>query len=202
MKIKTFIVGPLQTNCYLVYDEGSSKGVLIDPASCEKEIKDFIESNGIEVLYILNTHGHGDHIKGNSFFGFPILIHELDEECLRDPAKNLSFDPEWSSGSMKAEKKLKDGDVIEVGSLRLEVIYTPGHTPGGISVKCGSVLFSGDTLFFEGVGRTDLPGGSYETLKKSIKKKLFTLPGETRVLPGHGPETTIAHEKKYNPFMD
>lgn len=202
VNIETFVVGPIQTNCYLVYDEESLKGILIDPGADDDAIRSFIESNNIEVLYTLNTHGHGDHIKGDSSFGFPIIIHELDEECLRDPVKNLSFQPEWGNESLEAHKKLKDGDVIEAGSLRLEVIHTPGHTPGGISVKCGDVLFSGDTLFFEGVGRTDLPGGSYEALKKSIKEKLFTLPEDTRVLPGHGPETTIGHEKKYNPFMD
>ena len=100
-----------------------------------------------------------------------------------------------------AKKLLKDGDVIDIDGLRLHVIHTPGHTPGGISIKCGDMLFSGDTLFFEGVGRTDLPGGSYKALINSIKTKLFTLPDATKVFPGHGPETTIGHEKRNNPFV-
>ena len=200
--VERFVIGPLETNCYLIYDKKSKKGILIDPGVYDREVSECIKKNGLDVINILNTHGHADHITGDRDFGFPVLIHELDEPCLKNPLKNLSVFSGGNISLVKAQGLLKDGDVIEVGDLKLEVVHTPGHTPGGISVKCDNLLFSGDTLFFEGVGRTDLPGGDYSTLVKSIKEKLFTLPLDTKVFPGHGPETTIGHEKEYNPFVD
>ena len=197
-----FVLGPLATNCYLIYDKPSGKGMLIDPGVYDPEVSEYIKDNGITVVNILNTHGHADHITGDSAFGFPVLIHELDEPCLGNPLKNLSILSGGNISLVKASGVLNGGDIIELGDLKLEVIHTPGHTPGGISIKCGDMLFSGDTLFFEGVGRTDLPGGDYDALVSSIKEKLFTLPAEVKVFPGHGPETTIGHEKEYNPFID
>lgn len=199
--IEKFVVGFLATNCYLAYDKETRQGILIDPGEYDAGITDFANSNNIDIRFILNTHGHADHIKGNSKFAFPIMIHELDEPCLHDSAKNLSAAAGFDFKSTRAEKLLTDGDVVELGSLEFKIIHTPGHSPGGISIKCGDVLFSGDTLFFEGIGRTDLPGGDYDAIVSSIKDKLFTLDDNVKVFPGHGPETTIGHEKKCNPFL-
>jgi glyoxylase-like metal-dependent hydrolase (beta-lactamase superfamily II) len=199
--VNRFVVGPLGTNCYIVHDKRLMKGAIIDPGDSDPGISEYIRDNGIEVEYILNTHGHADHIKANAFYGYPVMMHELDEPCLRDPARNLSFLSGTRIEPVNAGKLLKDGDIIELGGLELEVIHTPGHTPGGICIKAEEVLFSGDTLFYEGIGRTDIPGGDHELLMRSIKEKLMTLPGETRVLPGHGPETTIEHERENNPFL-
>lgn len=200
LEIRKFVVGELATNCYLVYDNDSRKGILIDPGEYAPAIRNYIRDNNIEVMYTLNTHGHYDHIRGNASFGFPILIHEFDEPCLSDSQKNRSafFDEEVKP--TKAARLVADGDIVKVGNLSLEIIHTPGHTQGSVSVKCGDVLFSGDTLFCEGVGRTDLGGGDHEALVRSIRDKLFVLPDHTRVLPGHGPETTIGHEKEVNGF--
>jgi hydroxyacylglutathione hydrolase len=129
------------------------------------------------------------------------LIHELDESCLRGAGSNLAGWMHAEVEPVSAKRLLKDGDVVEAGSIKLEIIHTPGHTPGGITVKTGSLLFTGDTLFHEGIGRTDIPGGDHELLLKSIKEKLMTLPDSMRVLPGHGPETTIGHERENNPFL-
>jgi len=199
--VKTFVLGPLATNCYLAYTSSSLKGALIDPACFDEEIEKFIAGHGIDVLYTINTHGHGDHIGGNASFKYPVLIHEKDEECLKDQKKNLSAFSGGYIPEVVAERTLTGGDVIKLDDVEMKIIHTPGHSPGGVSVLCGKVLFSGDTLFYEGVGRTDLPGGSYEDLMRSIKEKLFALPDDVRVLPGHGPETTIGHEKKNNPFL-
>lgn len=201
--LEKFVVGPLATNCYILYEKHSLKGILIDPGAYDEEVSSFIQDKKIDILFTLNTHGHLDHIMGNASFGFPVMIHRLDEACLHDAGKSLAFllDEPFQPREVKTERLLDDGDIIEVGSLKLHVIHTPGHSPGGISVKFGSVLFSGDTLFFEGIGRTDLEGGSYEKIVKSIKEKLFTLPDSVKVYPGHGPETTIGHEKRHNPML-
>jgi len=185
----------------LIYEETSGKGVLIDPGEYDERIRGYIKVNGIDVECIINTHGHIDHIAGNISFGFPVMIHKDDENCLRDPSKNLSNLTGEEFNSIKAERLLTDGDIVKFGQTELEIIHTPGHSPGCISIKYDSILFSGDTPFYEGVGRTDLPGGSYETLGASIKNKLMCLPDEVRVFPGHGPETTIGHERKHNIFL-
>ena len=199
--IERFVVGPLQTNCYLVYEDTSGKGVLIDPGEYDERIAGYIKVKNIDIEYTINTHGHADHIAGDAAFGFPVLIHKADESCLFDPSKNLSNLMEGKLEPIKIERILSDGDIVKFGQTELEIIHTPGHTPGCISIKYDSILFSGDTLFYEGVGRTDLPGGSYEALEASIKNKLMCLPDEVRVFPGHGPETTIGHERKYNAFI-
>ena len=200
--VKKFIVGPLGTNCYVIYEKSSLKGVLIDPGVFDPEIAKYIEENSIKITHTLNTHGHADHILGDAAFGFPVLIHELDEPYLGNSEINLAVWIDVKVGPVKVERLLKDGDIVEVGDLKLEIIHTPGHTPGGITVKVGSLLFTGDTLFFEGIGRTDIPGGSHEEILKSIKEKLMTFPDSTHVFPGHGPETTIGHERENNPYLD
>lgn len=202
IRYKTFVLGPLGTNCYLVYDEASSEGILVDPAEPSSEVKEYIEQNRINVKYILNTHGHADHIEGNAYFGYPVLIHKDDEPYLEDPSKNLSVLHGGENPEMPQEvSNVADGDVVKLGGESCQLIHTPGHSPGGVCMKCGDLLFAGDTLFCDGVGRTDLPGGSYADLAKSVKEKLFSLPENTKVFPGHGPETTIGHEKHNNPYI-
>ncbi|MBU0570854.1 MAG: MBL fold metallo-hydrolase [Candidatus Omnitrophica bacterium] len=199
--VKKFTVGLLATNCYLVYEKRSHKGILIDPGDFIRGINEYIKKAGVEVVATVNTHGHADHIMGDAEFGFLVMIHELDGPYLNDSSKNLSFMGCRAVREVHPGRFLKDGDVIDMGGLKLEVIHTPGHTPGGISLRCGNILFSGDTLFFEGVGRTDCPGGDYDMLMRSINEKLMVLPDDVKVLPGHGPETTIGHERRSNPFL-
>jgi hydroxyacylglutathione hydrolase len=200
-QLSIFVLGPLETNCYLFYGNVSLKGVLIDPGEGDEDVRKAIQEKGVDVQYVVNTHGHADHIKGDAYFGAPVAIHQLDENCLSNPLRNLSFHAGWCFKPVKAQRLLSDGDIIKIGGLELEVIHTPGHTPGGICLKCGDILFSGDTLFFEGIGRTDLPGGDQRAIIKSIREKLLTLPDNVRVFPGHGGQTTIGHEKKFNPLF-
>ena len=201
LQIKKFVEGPLSTNCYLVYGSNTPKGMIIDPAVYDPEIKNFIQDQGIDVICTLNTHGHADHITGDAAFGYPVFIHELDEPCLYDGRRNLSFMLDSQIKPPDVGKLLKDGDIIDIADISFEVIHTPGHTPGGICLRCDDVLFSGDTLFYEGIGRTDAPGGDHADIMRSIKERLLTLPDDVRVYPGHGPETTIAHERRNNPFI-
>ncbi len=205
MQYKRFILLPgFETNTYLVWDEQTKEGLLIDPAAPSEKLKSFIESEGIELQCIVNTHGHADHIGGNKFFldhfHCELCIHPEDAPMLIDPNKNFSAMFEGGFASPEATKLLKDGDRLDIGNQTFRVIHTPGHTRGGICLYTEGVLFSGDTLFDHSVGRTDLPGGSMDKLRKSIKDKLFTLTEDTVVLPGHGGSTTIEAEKVENPF--
>lgn len=201
IEIKKFIVGPLYTNCYLVHDKTSKEGLLIDPGAYVPEISEYIERHRLKILYTLNTHGHPDHTMADARFGFPVMIHKLDEPYLREPHIDLSYYGGDTSGAIKVKKRLADGDIIKLGNAEFKVIHTPGHTPGSISILHDDVLFSGDTLFFEGIGRTDRPGGDPQAILRSIYDKLFCLPDSVTVLTGHGPETTIGHEKRENPFL-
>ncbi|MCD6364103.1 MAG: MBL fold metallo-hydrolase [Synergistetes bacterium] len=208
MILKRWILGDLESNTYLLIDDSEGKAIVIDPGGDPSPIIDFLQESGADLLYILNTHGHADHIAGNGALkeAFPqakILIHENDACMLTSPAINLSV---WLGKvvvSPEADGYLSEGDEIEVGSLKLEVIHTPGHTAGSVCLylKGESILFSGDTLFYRSVGRTDFPGGSWGALISSIKEKLFKLPLSTRVCPGHGDETSIGEEMYENPFL-
>ncbi|MFH1395438.1 MAG: MBL fold metallo-hydrolase [Candidatus Omnitrophota bacterium] len=197
LTVKRVVVGPLYVNCYLVYDKNTLKGMLIDPGEYSQEIETYVKRNAIDLIGIINTHGHADHMAGNKAYNLPVFIHELDADYLTDSRINLSIFLGIHVAEVKAAGFLKDGDIIEIGNFKLKVIHTPGHSPGGISIVCGDILFSGDTLFCEGVGRTDLSGGSQTDLMRSIQEKLFVLPDSTKVYPGHGPETTIGNEKKF-----
>lgn len=205
MRTVQFQLGSLGTNCYLVYCEKTLEAAVIDPGGDPAEVLAVIAREGLTLKYIINTHGHADHIAGNEKLkqatGALILIHVDDAKMLTNARHNLSM---YIGGTIEfdpADRLLKDGDTINFGSLEFAVRHTPGHTPGGISLLIGDILFSGDTLFYESIGRTDFPGGSYSMLISCIKEKLLPLPDNTKVLPGHGPETTIGWERKMNPFI-
>lgn len=205
MILQKLCVGELSTNCYILGDEKTNEGVVIDPGGDFDLIDENIEKLNLKIKYIILTHGHIDHIKAlvplKKKTKAKVLIHKEDLPILSNPIYNLSqFTGEDSSFS-EPDLLLKDGDTIEFGKKKLLVLHTPGHTPGSISLYTDNLLFTGDTLFCEGMGRTDLPGSSQEKLLNSVKQKLFTKPDDTEVFPGHGPSTTIGWEKKNNPWI-
>lgn len=205
MKIHSFTIGPLETNAYLVVDEGSRHALLIDPGLESEGIYDVLLEERLELSAILNTHGHFDHVSGNAFFkaktGKPVLIH-LDDVTLMSQAavQALAYGFQVSTPP-PPDRLLAEGDEVVIGDTRFQVLHTPGHTPGGICLYGEGVVFVGDTLFAGSIGRTDVPGGSHEGLLASIRGKLLSLPDETAVFPGHGPPTTIGSERVHNPFL-
>jgi hydroxyacylglutathione hydrolase len=208
MILKQMQVGHMAVFAYLIGDTESGDGLVIDPAANTKDIIAVAEENNITIKYIVNTHGHVDHIGGNADMkektGAEIIIHEGDADMLvSTPEAMLRMFQ--AKSSPPADITVKDGDTITVGKVKLNVIHTPGHSPGGMSLYMPGYVFTGDTLFVESVGRTDLPGGSWEIMFNSIKNHLLSLPEDTVVLPGHNygrsPTSTIKHEKKYNPFF-
>ncbi|OGW53711.1 MAG: hypothetical protein A2Y81_08725 [Nitrospirae bacterium RBG_13_43_8] len=203
VEIKIFIVGLLETNCYLVYNRVNKNGFLIDPGFFDKRILDTIKGESIKVKNIINTHGHSDHTAANKKFGYPTLIHEDDIDFLKNPTKYLSFPFHITSSSAYVDiaRLLKDRDIIAEDGITFEVIHTPGHTPGSICLKMGNRIFTGDTLFREGIGRTDLTYGNETNLLRAIRERLMVFPNETEILPGHGPSSTIGYERENNPFL-
>ena len=206
MILKGLVVGSLGCNCYIVGCEKTHEGAIIDPGGSAKAILDLTRKLRLHVKYIINTHGHGDHTGANRKIkadtGAKILIHEKDAPMISRGGINIfeRLNPGLSVPSV--DRCVKDGDVIKIGSeIELKVIHTPGHTPGGICLKTGNIIFCGDTLFAGSVGRTDLPGGSFKSLIKSIKEKLLYYDDATLLYPGHGPSTTIGKERKRNPFL-
>jgi len=200
MIIKTIVAGMMEANCYIVGDETTKEAFVIDPGGDYRKIKKAIDAEGLKVQAVVNTHGHGDHIGADGDFDSPVWIHRLDAEFLKDPSKNLSGGFGFLLKTKTASRLLEDGDRLKIGRYSLEVIHTPGHTPGSICLKGDGVIFTGDTLFCEGIGRTDFTYGSEEQIIRSIKEKLFTLDEGYVIYPGHGPSSTIGHEKKNNPF--
>lgn len=199
-------VGMMDSNCYLVGCEETKEGAVIDPGADPKKILKKIDELGLKIKYIILTHGHVDHVGGlaavQEATNAKVLIHSEDASMLTDSRRNLSLYVGPGLTFKKADQLLEDGDKIKVGNITLDVIHTPGHTRGGISLKCDpDILVTGDTLFAGSVGRSDFPGGSHSQLITSIKSRLLGFPPETRVFPGHGPESTIAQEKRYNPFL-
>ena len=206
MKIVNIPTGMLQANTYLVCDETSRLGFIVDLGGYSKELKNIIEKNDIQIQYIVLTHGHGDHIGGvqehlKDFPDAKVVCSRAEEKMLLDPELNEAhhFGPE--KVSFKPDILVDDGDTLTVGNMTMKFIMTPGHTEGGMCILIDDVLFSGDTLFCRSIGRTDLAGGDFRTIMESIKEKLFLLPDETQVLPGHMGPTTIGFEKENNPFV-
>ena len=205
MIIKGLAVGPIMANCFIVGCEQTKEAVVIDPGDDTNKILMALAESSLKVKYILNTHGHFDHVGGNKklkeITGADLLIHSLDAPMLEMIESSAPAFGLTGENSPPPDRTLEDGDTISFGNITLTVIHTPGHSQGGLSFYCDKNVFVGDTLFEGSIGRTDLPGGDFETLIASIKNKLFVLGDDVKVYTGHGPETTIGKEKKFNPFV-
>ncbi|HWI54878.1 MAG TPA: MBL fold metallo-hydrolase [Desulfobacteria bacterium] len=205
LQVEAFLVRAIMTNCYLAYCNEAKVGVIIDPGDFSLRVLERIKELGITVKYILNTHGHIDHIEGNHQFQVEtkakVVAHYQDRELYNQPRLNMSVLSEKVCSVEKPDSFVKDGDIIHVGKCSLKVVHTPGHTKGSICLLSNGILFSGDTLFAGSIGRTDFPGGSYEQMVESLTGRIVPLSDDLRVLPGHGPESTLREEKETNPFL-
>ena len=209
MVVNQYEVGNFAVFCYLIGDEETKEGLFIDPADDVERLISEAKSQGVEkIKYIVNTHSHVDHIMGNKEMvkrtGAKVVIHEEEAKYLvQTPADLLMMFR--ATPSPPADLLVKEGDVIQVGKVGLKVIHTPGHSPGGMSLYIDGMVFTGDTLFVGSVGRTDFPGSSWEAMETSIRKKLYVVPGDTIVFPGHNygstPTSTIQYERRHNPFV-
>ncbi len=204
MILKLLVVGPLASNCYIVGDESTKEGAIIDPADEAENILRSVEELGLTIRSIILTHGHPDHFAAlkevKEATGAEIMVHTDDAEYHRQSTLALAFGL-YCPTPPPPDKLLNDGDSIDIDDLHFKVIHTPGHSPGGICLLGHGVLFSGDTLFNYGIGRFDLPGGDYAQLLNSLQSRLMALLDETIVYPGHGPQTTIGTERQKNPFL-
>ncbi len=196
MEILRIVNGDLETNSYLII-EGNA-GLVIDPAT--KIVKDKVDDLHLDVVAVINTHGHFDHIGGNKFFSCPLYIHVLDAPMLTDPELNLSSHFFLSVFGRLPDYKLNGDQELTIGPFQMKILHTPGHTPGSICLWLANALFTGDTLFKGSVGRTDLPGGDYEALRFSLRK-IISLPENLMIYPGHGEVTTLKEEIETNPFL-
>ncbi|MDP2719240.1 MAG: MBL fold metallo-hydrolase [Dehalococcoidia bacterium] len=206
MIIKNLTVGPFGSNCYIVGSEKTKEGIIIDPGEEADTILAEVKKAGLKIVLIVATHGHLDHMmaleKVKDALKCDYAIHEGDAAGMgHEPPAILSMFGLPRFNPPPPDRALKDGDTIEFGDESLKVVHTPGHSRGGICLVGDGVVFSGDTLFNFGIGRTDLPGGNYEELMGSIKEKLMVLPDKTEVWPGHGPGSTIGEERRHNPFL-
>ncbi len=206
MILESLPLGAFQANCYVAASREGGRAVIIDPGDEERKIRRLLDKHSLTAGIVVNTHGHVDHIGCDDALAVPVYVHRLDAPLLRDSEENLSG---FLATPLRVRAELTpvdDGSVIECDGVRLEVLHTPGHSPGGMCLLwrqegAPALLFSGDTLFWHSVGRTDFPGADEETLLAAIKEKLLVLPDDTLVYPGHGPRTTIGRERKGNPFL-
>ena len=205
MIIKELVVGPLMANCFILGCEETKEAVVIDPGGDADKIMFSLADSKLKVKYIINTHGHFDHVAANGKIkdatGADILIHPLDASMLGSISTNAALFGISVENSPPCDQTIEEGDTVSFGKITLKVIHTPGHTPGGISLYTDKIVFVGDTLFAGSIGRTDFPGGDFNTLISSIRTKLFKMDDDVRVLSGHGPETSIGSEKRFNPFV-
>lgn len=204
MILEIISVGSMEVNCYILAQEENSRAIIIDPGAQPWKISKVLGKLKLKPALIINTHGHYDHIGADNEWGAPVYAHKLDVPLLKDAMLNMSglFSLPYT---VKSEVKLlEDNQLIELDGIQLKVLHTPGHTPGGITLLLvkpeNKIAFTGDTLFCQGIGRSDLTGGSQTQLIKSIEEKLFTLPDDTKIYPGHGDPSSIGQEKKNNSF--
>ncbi|GFE57966.1 MBL fold metallo-hydrolase [Geobacter sp. AOG1] len=207
MIFETVVVGPLEVNCFILGCAETGEGVVVDPGADGERILATVSRLGLKISYVINTHGHFDHVGGNKSVlaatGAQLFIHESDIPFLTRAADVAAMYNLVTENSPRPDRLLEDGMTITFGTHSIRVLHTPGHTPGGCCLYLAEagIVITGDTLFADGVGRTDFPGSSHQALIDSIRDQLMTLPDETRAYPGHGPATTIGHERRHNPYI-
>lgn len=207
LQIRCLLNGPVQENCYLLHAQGEKECIVIDPGSSPQDLRAAIDATGLKPVLLLATHCHFDHVGAvhalAEAYQAPFACHALDLDRLEELEDNYAFYGMGSTKKPKVSRMIADGEVLELSGMRLKALHTPGHTPGSLCFydAASACLFSGDTLFQDSIGRSDFPGGDHEQLLRSIKTKLLSLPPETKVYPGHGETTTIAHETTGNPFL-
>jgi len=205
MLLQPFVIGPLETNAYLLADRDAGEALVIDPGGDPGEILAFLAEQRLTCRLIVNTHGHFDHISGNralkSATGAALLVHAGDVPMLTEATTHARLFLMRAENSPPPDVILVDQGEVRVGSVILRVLHTPGHSPGGVTLVAPGMAFCGDLVFRGSVGRTDLPGGSERVLLDSIRRQILTLPDDTVLYPGHGPDTTVGLEKKQNPFF-
>jgi glyoxylase-like metal-dependent hydrolase (beta-lactamase superfamily II) len=200
MILETILVGPMGVNCYILASKEGSAAIIIDPGAQERKIRQVLDKFKLNPGIVINTHGHYDHIGEDDKFGVDVYVHKLDAPMLKNPMLNLSGLFSLPYAVKSRIRFLEEGEIIKLDDLQLRVIHTPGHTQGGVALllekPVSKIVFTGDTLFCQGIGRSDLDGGNEEQLMKSLKDKLFILPSEFKIYPGHGASSTIGEEKK------
>jgi hydroxyacylglutathione hydrolase len=203
--LKMLVVGPIQSNCYILGCERTKQAAVIDPGGDVNTILTTLAKDKLSLVYIINTHGHFDHSGGNkplkAATGAELLIHRADAPMILHQEQGGAMWGMEIQNSPPPSRYIDEGDIITFGDISLKVLHTPGHSPGGISLVTDKMVFVGDTLFAGSIGRTDFPGGDYEGLLRNVRTKIFTLGDDVLVYPGHGPETTVGHERQYNPFF-
>lgn len=205
MILETVSVGSMEVNCYILASKENSQAIIIDPGDHPKKIIQALDKHKLKPAFIINTHGHYDHIGADNKFAVPVYIHQKDSAFLKDAKLNLSAFFSMPYNVNSEIRLLQDEMLIELDDIQLKVLHIPGHTPGGVALHMlkptNRIVFTGDTLFCQGIGRSDLEGGDEPLLIKSIKEKLLGLCDDTVIYPGHGPASTIGEEKMNNPFF-